>query len=125
MSSQEPLDDKVEAEPSVRVARWAGKIVGFCAMYAALIAGAALAFIPLMAWRAYAAVTLWGWFIVPRWPDLTTPSIYLAGGVMLVINSMFPHAPSPKKQNKYAWTVPFVLPAMFLAAGWMWKWWFT
>lgn len=105
---------------------WFWKALGFVSVYAALFAGGALAFIPLMAWRAFAVSELWAWFVTPHWPNfLPNPSIYVTGGLLIVLSAIMPHGASPKKTAKHQWAAPFVLPAMFLAAGWVWKWWFT
>jgi hypothetical protein len=109
-----------------KAAEWFWISLGACLTWGLFALGPAIFLIPLLAWRAFAAVTLWKWFIAPVWPDLWPhPSIYAAGGILFVVNVFMPVQQVAKETNKYSWTVPFFYPAFILAAGWVWKWWFT
>lgn len=82
----------------------------------------------LAMWRAYCAIILWGWFVVPA-TGIKPPSIYLFVGSMMVLHMMLPvvkpkDEPGDAFSNYVGNAIGYGLlwPALMLLSGWIWRW---
>lgn len=86
---------------------------------------ALLLWAPLIYWRGYVFVTLWGWFITPISPELPPPTIYVAVGALIVAHAFLPW-PSNNGGSENTAAVNLarsaLLPLFLLGFGALWHW---
>ncbi len=90
----------------------------------AVIAALAI-IIPISLWYAFAATTLWGWFIVPFFaaPTLSTWQMW---AVVLTLNAMKPRTSIHKETREVDWeklSLVFLQPAVSIGLGAVVKFW--
>lgn len=83
---------------------------------------------PTAWWRAFVFIKLWDWFVLPVW-HVPTPVLYYVVGAIAAFHvvAIWPQYDFDSDDN--SWTIvgnslvhSIVVPATFLAFGWIWKW---